>query len=176
MTTTGGPGPTVAGPRSGAGGPADWLRCEGCGELLYRLRWEHHLRVCPECRYHARLDLQARLDLLLDVDGREPIGTEVEPVDILGFVDVAPYSRRLADARSGSAAPTPRRPWSPGWRACRWRWPRWTSASWEAAWAALRGADRPGCPRPSDAVAHRGDLRGSADAGRRFWGYGGTVP
>ncbi|MEH0845006.1 acetyl-CoA carboxylase carboxyltransferase subunit alpha [Micromonospora sp. CPCC 205711] len=82
------------------GGEDDWLRCAGCGELQYRLRWENNLRVCPDCQHHARLDLPTRLNMLLDPGSLAEFGTEVEPRDILGFVDAKPYPRRLAEARA----------------------------------------------------------------------------
>ena len=36
------------------GADDDWLRCAGCGEMLYRKRWERTLKVCYECGHHAR--------------------------------------------------------------------------------------------------------------------------
>lgn len=82
------------------GGPDDgWLRCGGCGELVYRRRLERNLKVCPECAHHGRLSVDERLDLLLDPDSFTRFGAEVVPVDILDFVDVKPYSQRIEESR-----------------------------------------------------------------------------
>jgi acetyl-CoA carboxylase carboxyl transferase subunit beta len=67
--------------------------------VLYRTDLEQNLFVCPKCGYHERLPARIRLDVFLDQDGREEIGAEVEPVDILKFKDSRRYPERLEEAR-----------------------------------------------------------------------------
>ncbi|MEO0631228.1 MAG: acetyl-CoA carboxylase carboxyl transferase subunit beta, partial [Planctomycetota bacterium] len=32
-----------------------WLRCPGCGSMIYRKQMEANLSVCPECTHHFRI-------------------------------------------------------------------------------------------------------------------------
>ncbi len=76
-----------------------WTKCPSCDAFLYIKRLQHNLKVCPECRYHFRLSAADRLAQLLDDGTLEELGQDVEPFDVLGFVDSKPYSDRLALAR-----------------------------------------------------------------------------
>lgn len=75
-----------------------WSKCERCEAVLYRSDLESNLHVCPKCGHHKRLRARARLDMLLDADGRFDIGAEVLPVDPLKFKDSKRYIDRLSAA------------------------------------------------------------------------------
>lgn len=77
-----------------------WSKCDACEAVLYRTDLESNAEVCPKCGYHNRISARARLDVLLDVEGRVEIGAEVQPVDPLKFKD----SRRYADRIKSSQA------------------------------------------------------------------------
>ena len=79
-----------------------WTKCQGCGTVLYYSDLAKNSSVCPKCCYHHRISARARLDFLLDIEGRYEIGTEVTPVDVLKFKDSKRYSDRLADAGRSS--------------------------------------------------------------------------
>ena len=80
----------------------DWVRCEQCAALIYGKRFLRALRVCPECRRHARLTAEQRVEQLLD-PGSARLIRHVEPLhDPLEFVDVRPYPDRLLDARAST--------------------------------------------------------------------------
>jgi acetyl-CoA carboxylase carboxyl transferase subunit beta len=76
-----------------------WIKCESCDSVLYATDLEKNLNVCPKCGYHNRLSARARIDMLLDLEGRFEIGTEVLPVDSLKFKDSKRYPDRLEDAQ-----------------------------------------------------------------------------
>ena len=76
-----------------------WSKCPSCEEVLYRADLENNLEVCPKCAYHNRIGARARVDLLLDPEGRFEIGTEVLPVDILRFKDSRRYTDRLTEGK-----------------------------------------------------------------------------
>ena len=76
-----------------------WIKCGSCDAVLYATDLEKNLNVCPKCGYHNRLTARARIDMLLDTEGRFEIGAEVLPVDSLKFRDSKRYSDRLADAQ-----------------------------------------------------------------------------
>jgi len=72
-----------------------WTKCQVCEAVLYRSELENNLNVCPKCSHHTRLSARARLDALLDGEGRYEIGAEVTSLDILKFKDDMRYSERL---------------------------------------------------------------------------------
>jgi acetyl-CoA carboxylase carboxyl transferase subunit beta len=72
-----------------------WIKCPGCEAVLYTAELERTLQVCPKCSHHMRIGARARLDALLDPEGRYEIGQEVIPVDPLRFKDNRKYPERL---------------------------------------------------------------------------------
>lgn len=76
-----------------------WSKCNDCSAILYRAELERNLEVCPKCGYHQRINARTCLNYFLDPEGREELGTEVEPVDILRFRDTKKYKDRLAAAQ-----------------------------------------------------------------------------
>lgn len=75
-----------------------WCKCPACEAVLYSSDLESNLSVCPKCGHHHRISARARLDLLLDPEGRFEIGAEVVPLDLLKFKDSKRYPDRLAAA------------------------------------------------------------------------------
>jgi len=75
-----------------------WSKCPACEAVLYATDLENNCNVCPKCAYHKRISARARIELLLDGEGRFEIGAEVLPVDTLKFKDSRRYSERLHDA------------------------------------------------------------------------------
>jgi acetyl-CoA carboxylase carboxyl transferase subunit beta len=77
-----------------------WSKCEACEAVLYRADLEKNLCVCPKCGHHGRIGARARIDMLLDPEGRHEIGAEVVPLDPLKFRDSRRYPDRLREAQS----------------------------------------------------------------------------
>lgn len=75
-----------------------WSKCPACEAVLYSSDLENNQNVCPKCSHHLRLRARARLDALLDPEGRFEIGAEVIPTDPLKFKDSKRYVDRLAAA------------------------------------------------------------------------------
>jgi len=75
-----------------------WSKCPSCAAVLYASDLEKNASVCPKCGFHNRITARARLDVLLDPEGRFEIGAEVAPVDSLKFKDSRRYSDRLEEA------------------------------------------------------------------------------
>ncbi len=76
-----------------------WSKCDSCQSVLYRSDLETNAEVCPKCAYHNRISARARLDILLDADGRKEIGAEIQPVDPLKFKDSKTYAERMKAAQ-----------------------------------------------------------------------------
>ena len=79
-----------------------WSKCPSCGAVLYASDLEKNFAVCPKCDYHNRIGARARLDMLLDPEGRFEIGSEVTPVDSLKFKDTRRYPDRLVEAEKNT--------------------------------------------------------------------------
>jgi acetyl-CoA carboxylase carboxyl transferase subunit beta len=72
-----------------------WIKCPSCEAVLYKTDLEKNLNVCPKCDFHMRIGARARLDALLDAEGRYEIGQETLPLDPLKFKDSKKYADRL---------------------------------------------------------------------------------
>jgi len=73
-----------------------WLKCEHCGDIIWRKALEDNLQVCPKCGHHDRLDARARLTMLFDGGQFEEFDTNLASSDPLEFVDSRTYKKRLA--------------------------------------------------------------------------------
>ena len=73
-----------------------WLKCESCGEVIFRKDLEERDRVCPECGFHFTVPGKERLRMTLDEGSFEEYYAELEAMDRLGFVDSQPYGEKLA--------------------------------------------------------------------------------
>jgi acetyl-CoA carboxylase carboxyl transferase subunit beta len=73
-----------------------WLRCDGCGEILYRKTLEGSFFVCPRCGHHFRVTPDRYAEILLD-DGRlEELDADLAAEDPLKFPQ---YREKLREAR-----------------------------------------------------------------------------
>jgi acetyl-CoA carboxylase carboxyl transferase subunit beta len=76
-----------------------WVKCEHCGEIIYKKEVERNLDVCPKCNYHFRISARARLGMVVDEGTFSPIDEGMEPVDALDFKDLKRYRDRLKAAQ-----------------------------------------------------------------------------
>lgn len=72
-----------------------WLRCPGCGQMVYRRQMEANLHVCPECGHHYRIGAVERVKQLADTGSFTPMFTNIESRDPLKFKDLKKYPDRL---------------------------------------------------------------------------------
>jgi acetyl-CoA carboxylase carboxyl transferase subunit beta len=83
------------GPVPAGKGESIWVKCDGCGEVVYNQEWERNWNVCPACGHHDRLPTRRRFELVLDPGSFQELDTELTPQDPLGFVDAKKYRDRL---------------------------------------------------------------------------------
>jgi acetyl-CoA carboxylase carboxyl transferase subunit beta len=77
-----------------------WLRCPGCGKMLFRKIVEEGLHVCPECQHHFRLSARQRIEQIVDLGSFEELFADIESADPLKFVDRKTYKDRIKAAQA----------------------------------------------------------------------------
>lgn len=70
-----------------------FLKCSGCGKILYSAEFEQNLRVCMHCGRHHKLRAQERIQITFDEGSFEEIDANLRSVDPLEFPD---YKEKLA--------------------------------------------------------------------------------
>ena len=76
--------------------PADvWDKCEECGHVDVKEKFERGFVVCPNCGHHRRIDAAQYIALLSDEGTWSPMDQGLRSVDALGF---EAYENRLAAA------------------------------------------------------------------------------
>ena len=76
-----------------------WLKCESCGEILYRPELERAHWVCHKCSNHFRINSEQYLRLLLDDGSFHEEDAELAPADPLRFRDSKKYPDRVDAAQ-----------------------------------------------------------------------------
>ena len=72
-----------------------WLKCESCGDILYKEELAKQFWICRKCRYHFRISALDYRYLFLDDDRFDPIGDHVLTADPLEFEDLKTYKSRI---------------------------------------------------------------------------------
>lgn len=75
-----------------------WVKCPSCESVLYKEDLLATLNVCPKCSHHMRIGARARIDALLDTEGRIEIGANTRTMDPLKFKDSRRYPERVSEA------------------------------------------------------------------------------
>jgi acetyl-CoA carboxylase carboxyl transferase subunit beta len=77
-----------------------WVKCGGCGEILYRKEVERNCWTCLLCGHHFRISAEEYIALLVDPGSFEEMWAEIVSLDPLHFVDSKPYPDRVREARA----------------------------------------------------------------------------
>lgn len=72
-----------------------WLKCESCGQTIYRKELEEKDFVCPACDFHFTLPGRERIEMVLDEGSWEELYDELTAEDRLEFTDSIPYSQKI---------------------------------------------------------------------------------
>ena len=76
-----------------------WVKCDNCGEMVYKEEVERNLKVCPKCNYHFRISARERIELLVDKGTFKERDNALIPRDPLRFKDSKKYVDRLKEAQ-----------------------------------------------------------------------------
>jgi acetyl-CoA carboxylase carboxyl transferase beta subunit len=80
------------------GGRRDQNTCPSCNSHYRNDELDRHLRVCPHCGHHFPVQARARIAQLADPGTFVEEAADLHSSDPLDFVDVLPYTERLAKA------------------------------------------------------------------------------
>ncbi len=72
-----------------------WLKCESCGQMIYRKELEEKGRVCPACDFHFTLPGRERVRMVLDEGSFDERFAELTALDRLNFQDSVPYAQKI---------------------------------------------------------------------------------
>jgi acetyl-CoA carboxylase carboxyl transferase subunit beta len=81
------------------GPDALWVKCGGCGEMLFGRDLDASLQVCASCGHHMRIATAERLKSLFDGGQFELVALAEPAVDPLKFRDEKKYVDRLKENR-----------------------------------------------------------------------------
>ncbi len=79
-----------------------WLKCESCGQIIWKKALDENNQVCPRCEHHFHLDARSRLATLFDDGVYEEFDSDLVSTDPLRFVDSKKYEDRLAAMREAT--------------------------------------------------------------------------
>lgn len=71
-----------------------WIKCETCGQALYRKDLEEHYMTCQFCKTHFRMSARERLQMIVDESSFEEFDADMASTNPLHFEG---YDKKLKD-------------------------------------------------------------------------------
>ncbi len=78
-----------------------WVKCPGCGQMIFAREYDENLNVCPQCNHHGRIGPKARFEQIFD-DSYTELPTPRVAEDPLKFRDTKKYTDRIKAARAAT--------------------------------------------------------------------------
>lgn len=75
-----------------------WVKCDECGEIIYKRELDKKLYVCPKCDYHFRIGSSEYIKILVDKGSFKEFNQNISSTDPLKFKDTKKYSDRYKAA------------------------------------------------------------------------------
>ncbi len=76
-----------------------WLKCDSCGEIIFKKQLSQNSYVCSKCDFHFRIRGSDYIDLILDAKSFQETEANLTSIDFLEFRDTKRYADRLKEAR-----------------------------------------------------------------------------
>jgi acetyl-CoA carboxylase carboxyl transferase subunit beta len=77
-----------------------WVKCESCGQIIFKKGLLENLKVCPKCDYHFVMTAPERIEMCADEGSFKELYADMEPVDVLSFKGPKTYKEKLASDQS----------------------------------------------------------------------------
>lgn len=71
-----------------------WLKCEACGETIYKKTLLKGDLVCPSCTFHFTVPGTERIQMVLDEGSYHELAADLEALDRLDFTDSVSYAEK----------------------------------------------------------------------------------
>jgi len=69
-----------------------WLKCDGCGEIVYKDTVRSNLNICPNCGHYFRMHIGKRLELIVDEGTYQRFDLYIDTTNPLNLED---YPKKL---------------------------------------------------------------------------------
>ena len=76
-----------------------WIKCEKCGKLIYKKKWEENFKICMHCDHYGRMTAHERIASLVDPGSFSEQWGEMVSCDPLNFTGVKSYIDKLKEER-----------------------------------------------------------------------------
>ncbi len=76
-----------------------WVKCDSCGEIIYRPELHKRMYVCVKCDHHFRVTSKEYIEYYFDADSFQEQFDNIQPTDPLKFRDTKKYTDRLKAAQ-----------------------------------------------------------------------------
>ncbi len=80
-----------------------WVKCDACGDIIYRKELEKHLWVCSKCDHHFRIGSRDYINLILDGGKLDECDASLQASDPLEFKDSKKYPDRIQSSQRKTA-------------------------------------------------------------------------
>lgn len=77
-----------------------WIKCESCGEVIYKKQLTENSYVCSKCDFHFKIRGDQYIQIILDKNSFQELDHSMEAIDFLNFRDTKKYTDRLKAAKS----------------------------------------------------------------------------
>lgn len=75
-----------------------WLKCESCGDIIFRKELQKNRYVCQKCRFHFRIGSRDYIEMILDEGSFREFNSDLRSGDPLKFRDTKRYPDRIQNA------------------------------------------------------------------------------
>lgn len=76
-----------------------WIKCESCGQTIYRNDWTENLKICPKCGQYGRMTARERIAMLADESSFREWDETLEGKNPLHFPE---YEKKLEKAKEAT--------------------------------------------------------------------------
>ncbi len=80
-----------------------WVKCDACGDIIYRKELEKHLWVCSKCDHHFRISSRDYVNLILNDGKLDECDASLQASDPLEFKDSKKYPDRIQSSQRKTA-------------------------------------------------------------------------
>ncbi|MFA5388387.1 MAG: acetyl-CoA carboxylase, carboxyltransferase subunit beta [Candidatus Omnitrophota bacterium] len=79
-----------------------WVKCEDCGEIIYKKTLDENFKVCSKCNFHFTLGAYERISQFTDEASFEEFDKDMKSGDPLGFKGPKAYPVKLEEDRAAT--------------------------------------------------------------------------